>query len=773
MHVCGQHFTPELIERIEAAAGAQPLVSRRALAREVCEWLGWRSPNGAFKAMSCRSALKTLERRGRLHLPAPAHPPVRPRKSLSLPENDVPLGAVEMSFAALGPVEILRVDGRQSLPGRMWRWLLERYHPLGSGPLCGAQLRYLIRSPRYGWLGALAFSAAAWRLEPRDRWIGWSDAARQNHLSKVVANSRFLIRPQVRVPHLASHVLSRCLRRLPRDWAERYGYAPALVETFVDKARFAGTSYRAANWRHLGRTRGRGRQDRHHVASLPVKDVYVYPLQRRWREELCASPQPPVPIASSRPTPQDWAEEEFGSAKLGDERLSKRLLMLARDFFAQPQANIPQACESRAKTKAAYRFFDHPGVTMDIVLSSHIEATQKRIRDHAVVLAVQDSTALTYTAHAATEGLGPINATWNSAVGLMLHDTMAFTVDGTPLGLLDAQCWARDPSQAGKKARRHQLPIEQKESVKWLRSYRAATRTQDHCPQTMVVSVGDREADLYELFCEAAQNPRGPKLLVRAERTRQRRVAQGHLWEHLARQPVAGFQELQIPRSGSRPARVARLAIRFAAVDLQPPKRNPQGPVSVWAVYAHEVDYDPQIQKEPLSWMLLTTVETSSFDQACERMAWYTRRWGIEVYHRTLKSGCRIENRQLATAKRLEACLAVDLVVAWRVHHLSQLGRQTPDVACTVYFAEAEWKALTAYVTRNPTPPATPPTLREAMRMVASLGGFLGRKSDGQPGTQSLWLGIQRLDDLTAMWCLLMGVPQIPTPTVSSQHDYG
>ena len=723
MRVCGQQFTLELMERIEAAAAAEPAVSRRALARQVCEWLEWRSPNGAFKAMSCRSALTTLERRGRLRLSAPHFPPVGPPKRNAVCDEELAVAPVATSLAALGAVDLIRVGSRSSSPARGWRSLLERYHPLGSGPLCGAQMRYLIRSARHGGLGALAFSAAAWRLAPRDQWIGWSDAARQAHLSQVVANSRFLIRPEVRVPHLASHVLARCLRQLPRDWAERYGYAPVLVETFVEQARFAGTSYRAANWHALGATRGRGRQDRCHTASVPVKDSYVYPLRRGWRASVCADGPGAPATAPRRPAAEDWAAEEFGHADLGDARLAKRLQALARDFFAQPQANLPQACESRAKTKAAYRFFDHPDVTMDAVLAPPRDATRARIRAHAVVLAVQDTTTLTYTAHPATEGLGPINATWNSAGGLRLHATMAFTVDGTPLGLVDVQCWARDAARAGKKARRHQLPIADKGSRKWLDSYRAVAHPQQHCPATMLVTGGDREADLDELFAEAGHHPTGPKLLVRAERTRQRRGAQGALGEHRAEQPVAGFHDIQLPRTASRPARRARLAVRFAAVDLQPPRRHAQGPVAVWAVYAHEVGAALPSPAEPLSWMLLTTVETTSFAQACERLRWYTPRWGIAVSHRTLKSGCRIENRQLATTKRLEACLAIDLVVAWRVHHLAKRARQAPGAPCTVYFEEAEGKALTAYVTRNPTPPVRPPTLREAMRMVASLGG--------------------------------------------------
>ncbi|QOJ05059.1 MAG: IS4 family transposase [Planctomycetia bacterium] len=154
----------------------------------------------------------------------------------------------------------------------------------------------------------------------------------------------------------------------------------------------------------------------------------------------------------------------------------------------------------------------------------------------------------------------------------------------------------------------------------------------------------------------------------------------------------------------------------------------------------------------PVKWMLLTTIPVNTFEESVEKLEWYARRWGIEVYHKTLKSGCQIEQRQLGNAKRIEACLAIDMVVAWRIYYLTKLGREVPDVPCTVFFEEAEWKALVAYKTKSPIPPSNPPGLREAVRMVASLGGFLGRKGDGEPGTKTLWLGIQRLDDMTAMW---------------------
>ena len=173
--------------------------------------------------------------------------------------------------------------------------------------------------------------------------------------------------------------------------------------------------------------------------------------------------------------------------------------------------------------------------------------------------------------------------------------------------------------------------------------------------------------------------------------------------------------------------------------------------------------------RQPLEWMLLTDVAVDNLEQACERLAWYAARWQIEVYHRTLKSGCRIEERQLGSAKRLEACLAIDLVVAWRIFHLAKLGRAIPDVPCTVFFEEAEWKALHVRVNNTPDVPAKPPSLRTAMRMVASLGGFLGRAGDGEPGTKSLWLGLQRLDDITAVYRVLTAATGPP----GVQQTYG
>lgn len=749
MRLCGQRFTPEMIRRIAVTVEAEPSISRRSLSRRVCEWLDWRAPNGKLREVSCRKALLALNRHGQVKLPEPAR--VAGFEGGASEQKEPPVvPEVRCSLSELGKVELIPVSSRYSKSSGIWNGLMEGYHYLGRGPLCGAQIRYLVRSSVKGWVGGLSFSSATWRLKSRDEWIGWSEGARRANLERVVCNSRFLILPTVEVANLASHVLSLNVSRLSEDWLERYGYEPVLCETFVDSQRYAGTCYRAANWVHVGQTAGLREGFSNGKVSTGKKKIYMYPLRRGWKEIVCREPEQPITIRLPIEEATDWAEEEFGSVEMYDERLSVRLCTLARDFFAQPGVLVPQACSgSEAKTKAAYRFFDNKRVDMKTLLKGHVEATARRVREHEVVLAVQDTTTLNYTAHPSTEGLGPINTKKDDGMGLILHDTMAFSEQGTPLGLLDVQCWARDEEDAGKSAKRYDLPIEEKESIKWLNSYRAVNEVQRLCPETMLVSVGDREADIHELFHEAEQTQSGPKLLIRAERSRNRKLEppeQSYLWEKMATEPVAGHSEVSIPRRGSRAARTARLEIRYAQVSLRPPKRTKLPPVKMWAVHALEVDHGPLV-KESLEWMLLTTVGVSSFEQATERLRWYTLRWGIEVYHRTIKSGCRIKDRQLNNADRLESCLAIDLVVAWRIYCLAKQGRETPNIPCDLFLSESEWTVLCAVIRREE-PPEKPPPLREAVRMVASLGGFLGRKGDGEPGTTTLWRGLQRLEGM-------------------------
>ena len=765
-------FTEGLVATIFETIEKEPSISRRKLSRAICEQMNWRSPNGKLKEVTCRKALLELHRRKLIKLPdceEYAFHTRRPR-----PPELPALFPVACSLDELGPVELIPVRRATGKNSRIWNALFDSFHYLGSGPLCGAQLRYLIFSERFGWLGGLSFSASAWRIRCRDEFIGWSEDARRSTLQLVVSNSRFLILPKVEVPGLASHVLGRCCKRLADDWQERYSYRPVLLETFIDRDRFSGTCYRAANWQYLGVTTGRGRQG----GGTTTKGVYLYPLCEDWKPLLCTLPDGTFSTRPQQPQrePADWMEEEFGAASLGDRRLVERLMQLGEAFFATPTANIPQACATKAATKAAYRFFDNDQVSMSAILAPHFEATEQRVRNHEVVLVAQDTSTLNYSHHPMTEGLGPINTAKDKNVGLILHDTMAFTPEGTPLGLLDIQCWARE-AEIGKAQKRHSVPIEEKESFKWLKSYRNVCAVQARSPRTQLIVMADREADLHELFADHLKIRNSAQLLIRAERSRNRNVIADEqieaLWPHMEKVAPAALVELVVPPAKDRPARVAKLEVRFAPVTLKAPVRKTKSPdVPVYAVHAKEIGA-PADTKEPLEWMLLSTLPVTSLEEAKIALARYAKRWGIEIFHRVLKSGCRIMDRQLGAARRLENCLAIDLIVAWRIHHLTWLGRETPDVPCTVFFEEAEWKALVGFINQTPIVPAKPPTLRQALIMVATLGGFLNRKSDGEPGTETVWRGLQRLDDITKSYIAFFLRPQQPPPSVSSNPDYG
>jgi hypothetical protein len=770
--VCGREISAPDLEWIQASAAD---LSPTKLAAGLCQRLNWHGPGGRPQRSVAMGVLRRLHQLQKIRLCKLQAPLGLPRRSWKETHSAAkPLARWSpSSLDQAGPVEVVLVGSRWSHSYQLWRQLLDEHHYLGSGPLAGHQLRYLIKGPG-GWLAALSFSAAALRIQARDGWIGWDPEVRRENLPYVINNSRFLILPWVQVENLASHVLGLVMRQVAGDWLKRFGYRPALAETFVDLQRYSGSCYRAANWKLLGFTQGRGRQDRDRSADLTKKLVFAYPLEKDFRRKLCAQPTSrrlaPRPCAPAplRPEPVDWAEEEFGGQALGDKRLERRLQKIGRDFFAHPTMSLPQACGDKAKTKAAYRFFDHARVTMQSVLQGHYAATARRAQKEKVILAVQDTTDLNYSLHPKTELMGPI-CDKEGMIGMLVHDTMAYTTQGTALGLIDVQCWTRDPDIRRGELERYELPIEQKESYKWLASWKAAVRLQEQCPESTVISVGDREADIYELLVEARKEPKA-KLLVRAEK--QRRVPTDedpeeltNVWEWMASRPVEVMLPLDVPRTARRQARQAKLAVRYAEVQLQAPKRKPGlGTVTAWVVTAMEVDAPPGT--EPVEWKLITTLEIKSLAQALEVLEWYTQRFQIEVFHRTLKSGCKIEDRQLGNAQRIEGCLAIDMVVAWRIVHLTKLGREVPEVPCTVFFEEAQWKALVAFVTRDARVPKQPPTLREAIRMMAMrLGGFLGRKCDGEPGTETIWKGLQRLDDITQMWVVMAEGGSWQSPT--------
>lgn len=283
LRVGGRNWSDEDLAQVrETIEQAQPR-QRTEIARRVCRALDWRDALGRPKLMSCRVALLRLHRAGHIELPPPRNGNGNGR-GLLLQRVEWPAErAVTGSARDLPGLALDEVQGRQD--SALWNGLIERYHYLGYTPLPGAQIRYLIRWEG-GILGALGFGAAAWKVAARDQWIGWTAVEREAHLSRVINNARFLILPWIEVRNLASRVLSLASRRVVSDFNARYGIRPVLLETFVEQQRFRGTCYRAANWIRVGETTGRGKCDRRHRAELPVKDIYLYPLQRGFRGAL-------------------------------------------------------------------------------------------------------------------------------------------------------------------------------------------------------------------------------------------------------------------------------------------------------------------------------------------------------------------------------------------------------------------------------------------------------------------------------------------------------
>jgi hypothetical protein len=372
-------------------------------------------------------------------------------------------------------------------------------------------------------------------------------------------------------------------------------------------------------------------------------------------------------------------------------------------------------------------------------------------------LAVQDTTEVDWTSLRSAKGLGPLG---NSACrGLFVHSTLAFTPDRVPLGLLAQLVWARDPPDIGKSARRKNRPIQENESQKWLHSLDAVWTARDSCPGTTWVSVGDREADVYDVL--AAERPAGVELLIRASWDRCVRAPQRYVWASVEAQPVAGEIVIQVPRRGPQPAREATLSLRYCPLTVSPPRhRKAEGlpAVTRWAVLVREVDAPDEV--EPIEWLLWTTVEVKTAEDAIERVNWYSCRWGIEIWHRILKSGCRIEARQFETGERLRRCLSVYSVVAWRILYATLLARAVPEAPCSVLLEPDEWQALYCAIHRVPQPPVEPPSLSQAVQWIAQLGGFVGRRRRDRPGSEVLWRGFHHLSDLTSMYRIMRSAPR-------------
>ena len=737
----------EGLTRISALIASEPFPHRTALAKRVCTEFRFHDARGVPQLATCLKALRTLHARGSIQLP----PPVRhggrgtPRRlghPVPPPRSVPPL---------VNQVQGLRLQLVRSDTQRLaWNELIAREHPRGAACHVGAQLRYLLLSD-HGILGALGFAAAALALADRDRFIGWDPDLRQRQLHRLANLSRFLVRPAVHCRNLASKALALCLRRLPADFRLRYGYAPLLLETFVERDRHDGTCFKAANWIPVGQTAGRGRHAPHR-ARVSVKSILLYPLRPDWRQALGVAPPPRPWTGLDQP---GWARLEFGDAPLGDVRLSRRLVVCAALCASAPGSSFPSVAQSdQALMKAYYRMIDKPAdskVTPAAILAPHRARTLRRMRAEQAVLCIQDGTDLNFAEHPACQGLGLIGRNRGSqgTLGLHMHSTLAVNGDGVPLGVPLIQFEAPD----GRKEK--DKPPARRKTQRWVRGLRDCAAIAEQLDGVRPVSVMDREADFFELFDECRRLGT-VDLLVRAKHNRRLARKQPKLFDGLRAAPAQARRMIPVMRSSARrgtrrqkaarlrPARTAEAVLRWRRLRLPAPSGSVakgRDPVDLSVVHVSE---EPAPQgAEPLEWFLLTSLEVSGEREADRMLEWYRLRWRIEDWHRVLKSGCKVEYLGHRRGERIERAVTIKAVIAWRLTVMTLLGRDTPELPPGTLFSDTEIGVLGDFAKDRGLP--RPGNLGRAVLTTARLGGYLNRKGDSPPGNKIIWEGYTRL----------------------------
>jgi hypothetical protein len=473
----------------------------------------------------------------------------------------------------------------------------------------------------------------------------------------------------------------------------------------------------------------------------------------------------------------EWVRREFARADLRDKRLDRRLLKTAEHLARSPSSPINEACGTWSSTQAAYRLFNNPKASPSAILKPHVDATVQRMAGHGgAVLVMQDTVFFSYGTHPKTRGLGSIGTSNNAGErGLIMHNALAFTTSGVPLGLLSQKIWARREIPAEdyqEKIERLQVTaIEEKESSKWLV---ALSETVERAPAGVpVITVADRESDFFEFLTQAKELR--AKYLIRARTDRQLvpEDSEGcaRMIEALTDAAALGSMRVEVPGNGSRKARTASIEVRVAQVAIKAPQRRgahakasgSSEPVTVTLIGATE--QSAPAGTAAISWVLLTNLVVKDLESATEKLQWYGRRWGIETWHKVLKSGCKVEDCLLEEAERLKRYLTLFSIIGVRLMHVVYLARAHPDLPATEVFSTVEVQVLHLRVTKA-LPPATQKalTLREVVRMLGKLGGHLGRMGDGEPGVLVLWRGWMRLYESIEMLHSLQSAGLVEAP---------
>jgi len=451
---------------------------------------------------------------------------------------------------------------------------------------------------------------------------------------------------------------------------------------------------------------------------------------------------------------------EFETINLGDRRLNARAVHIFNQLGLAPGRTIPQAFQSWKEIKASYNFFSNDLVSGEKLLAPHIEKTIERIREFPIVLLPSDTTEIDYTSKSAMKGKERLS---NKKEGIWLHPTIAVTPQRLMLGVVEVNFWSRQPkaleNSSTCRTARDKAPIEEKESYRWLKSYRKACEVAREVPGTQIIHMADREGDIIEVFAESIeQKLQGAyaNFIIRSQYDRmientndEESEIHKKLRQKLHEAPSLGEIEFMVPPTEKRKGRKVKQQLKAVTVTLVR-KNKKEFQVQVNAVMAIE-DSPPEGEK-PLIWVLITDLPVNTFEEVHTVISYYLCRWEIELFFKVLKSGCKIEERQLQTTDRMKNLITLFLILSWRVMFTMMLGRVCSEIPCSDIFDQAEWKSVYKILNKKKNLPENPPSLGEFVTMIAVLGGYIERKDGGPPGIKAMWTGMARMIDFALAW---------------------
>ena len=456
----------------------------------------------------------------------------------------------------------------------------------------------------------------------------------------------------------------------------------------------------------------------------------------------------------------NWSIKELEEINLGDQRLNKRAANILESASNSSEASIPQISKTWGETLAAYRFFNNTKVSSDKILDSHFKNTIERISKEKVILIPQDTSEIKYTGRK-IEDMGYLGS--ENSKGFFMHTSIAITEDKLCLGVVDKQVINRE--EIGIRKSSKSRAIEDKESYRWLKGYDVANKIALLAPNTSIVSIADREGDIYEMLEKIPSTENKAFWIIRSSinrRAKNEDKVKDKIWCKVKKSEIIGQIKFKLPEgkiyqrkfSDERLPRQKRLVtqdIRACKVVLNPPPRQNKKCSPVTINIVHCIESNPPSEEEKIEWYLLTSMPITDRNLVFKTIRYYLCRWQIEIFFKILKSGCNVEKLQFTTLKAICNCIALYMIIAWRILYITMISRIYPKIDGDLVFEAHEWQAIYLFVKKE-NPPRKAPPLRDIILFIAELGGFLNRRSDKEPGIKVIWQGLQRAMDLAMMY---------------------